>query len=143
MTLSSTQAAPPAGTVERGERAPDIDVRRALALGAAAEVWSQWAQAKRWNWAWLVVAGCAIVHVFDGETGALIPGPTGDFLAFPSSATGGVRVASADANGAGIADIIISKQRNGPTGDVHLTFLGEYTKFENYLPDAYGAGSFG
>ena len=43
----------------------------------------------------------------------------------------------------GIADIIISKQRNGPTGDVHLTFLGEYTKFENYLPDAYGAGSFG
>ena len=31
----------------------------------------------------------------------------------------------------GIADIIIAKQRNGPTGDVHLTFMGEYTKFEN------------
>ncbi len=43
----------------------------------------------------------------------------------------------------GIADIIIAKQRNGPIGDVHLTFLGEYTKFENYLPDAYGAGPFG
>ena len=43
----------------------------------------------------------------------------------------------------GIADIIISKQRNGPIGDVQLTFLGEYTKFENYLPDAYGSGPFG
>ena len=43
----------------------------------------------------------------------------------------------------GIADVIIAKQRNGPIGDVHLTFLGEYTKFENYLPDAYGSGAFG
>ena len=31
----------------------------------------------------------------------------------------------------GIADIIIAKQRNGPTGEVHLTFLGKYTRFEN------------
>jgi replicative DNA helicase len=31
----------------------------------------------------------------------------------------------------GIADIIITKQRNGPTGEVHLTFLGKYTRFEN------------
>lgn len=38
----------------------------------------------------------------------------------------------------GIADIIIAKQRNGPTGEVHLTFLGEFTKFENLAHDAYG-----
>jgi len=37
----------------------------------------------------------------------------------------------------GIADIIIAKQRNGPTGDVQLTFLGQYTKFENYAPESY------
>jgi len=32
----------------------------------------------------------------------------------------------------GIAEIIIGKQRNGPIGTVKLTFLGEYTRFENY-----------
>ena len=32
----------------------------------------------------------------------------------------------------GIADIKIAKQRNGPTGDFQLTFIGRYTKFENY-----------
>jgi len=32
----------------------------------------------------------------------------------------------------GIAEIIILKQRNGPIGTVKLTFLGEYTRFENY-----------
>tara|TARA_A100001015_G_scaffold308280_1_gene405652 strand:- start:11524 stop:12228 length:705 start_codon:yes stop_codon:yes gene_type:complete len=32
----------------------------------------------------------------------------------------------------GIAEIIISKQRNGPTGTIKLTFLGKYTRFENY-----------
>jgi replicative DNA helicase len=34
----------------------------------------------------------------------------------------------------GKADIIISKQRNGPTGDVKLTFLHEFTKFVPYSP---------
>lgn len=33
----------------------------------------------------------------------------------------------------GTAEIIIGKQRNGPIGRVRLTFLGQYTKFENYI----------
>jgi replicative DNA helicase len=40
----------------------------------------------------------------------------------------------------GIADIIIAKQRNGPVGDFRLTFLGEFTKFENLVAEAYGEG---
>ena len=32
----------------------------------------------------------------------------------------------------GKAEIIIAKQRNGPTGSVTLTFLGRHTRFENY-----------
>src|SRR4029077_721981 len=32
----------------------------------------------------------------------------------------------------GKAEIIIGKQRNGPIGAVNLTFIGEYTRFENY-----------
>jgi replicative DNA helicase len=32
----------------------------------------------------------------------------------------------------GVAEIIILKQRNGPIGTIKLTFLGEYTRFENY-----------
>jgi replicative DNA helicase len=40
----------------------------------------------------------------------------------------------------GLAEIIIGKQRNGPTDTVKLAFLGHYTKFENYAPDAYMGG---
>jgi len=36
----------------------------------------------------------------------------------------------------GIADIIIAKQRNGEIGEVQLTFLGKYTKFENFAPES-------
>ena len=31
----------------------------------------------------------------------------------------------------GKAEIIIAKQRNGPTGSVHLAYLADYTRFEN------------
>ncbi len=37
----------------------------------------------------------------------------------------------------GTADIVIAKQRNGPIGDFALTFVGRYTKFENWVPDTY------
>lgn len=34
----------------------------------------------------------------------------------------------------GIAEVIIAKHRNGPTGTVQLTFIKEFTKFENCEP---------
>ncbi|MCJ7616517.1 MAG: replicative DNA helicase, partial [Desulfobacterales bacterium] len=37
----------------------------------------------------------------------------------------------------GVAEIIIGKQRNGPIGKINLTFLGQYTKFENYASPSY------
>jgi replicative DNA helicase len=36
----------------------------------------------------------------------------------------------------GKATLILAKQRNGPVGDVPLTFLKEYTRFENRARDA-------
>ena len=43
-----------------------------------------------------------------------------------------------DSQDKGTAEIIIGKQRNGPTGKVKLTFLGEYTRFENYINTGHG-----
>jgi len=35
----------------------------------------------------------------------------------------------------GKAEIIIRKQRNGPTGTNKLYFLGQFTKFKNFSPE--------
>jgi len=37
-----------------------------------------------------------------------------------------------DTQDKGTAEAIIGKHRNGPVGTVRMTFLGEYTRFENY-----------
>ncbi len=42
----------------------------------------------------------------------------------------------------GVADISIAKQRNGPIGDFPLTFVGRFTKFENWVPDTYADEAF-
>ena len=49
-------------------------------------------------------------------------------------------VYSKDPADEGIAEIIVAKQRNGPIGDVKLTFVGEHTRFENYANPGYEAG---
>ena len=38
---------------------------------------------------------------------------------------------------AGVAELIIGKQRNGPTGVVRLAFLKEFTRFENLWSEGY------
>ncbi len=43
-----------------------------------------------------------------------------------------------------MADIILAKHRNGPTGDIRLTFQGQFTRFRNFVPEIpmpYGPGS--
>ncbi len=47
-------------------------------------------------------------------------------------------VYNSDSPRKGIADIHIAKQRNGPIGEFPLTFLGRFTKFENYAPEVEG-----
>ena len=38
------------------------------------------------------------------------------------------------------AELIISKQRNGPTGTIPLTFFAEFTRFENRAEDEVSFG---
>jgi replicative DNA helicase len=40
----------------------------------------------------------------------------------------------------GVAELLLSKQRNGPTGKIQLVFLHQLTKFENRLADLDGQG---
>jgi len=40
----------------------------------------------------------------------------------------------------GIAEIDLVKHRNGEIGTFVLTFQGQFTRFANYVPDAYGDG---
>ncbi len=42
----------------------------------------------------------------------------------------------------GTAEIIIGKQRNGPIGTLRLTFLGQYTRFENFMGNVYSDEGF-
>ncbi len=48
-----------------------------------------------------------------------------------------------DANLHGKAELILAKQRNGPTGTVKLAFLHEFTKFENLLEEMDDGGGGG
>jgi replicative DNA helicase len=38
---------------------------------------------------------------------------------------------NAPADSQGVAELIVGKQRNGPTGVVKLAFIREFTRFEN------------
>jgi len=38
----------------------------------------------------------------------------------------------------GVAELIVGKQRNGPTGTVKLAFIREFTRFENLAPMGQG-----
>ena len=39
----------------------------------------------------------------------------------------------------GLAEVIIAKQRSGPTGTIKLKFFGEYTRFDNLARDSVGS----
>jgi replicative DNA helicase len=44
-----------------------------------------------------------------------------------------------DSGDKGLAEVIIGKQRNGPTGVCKLKFFGEYTRFDNLARDSVGS----
>ena len=46
----------------------------------------------------------------------------------------------ADSPDEGVAEVLISKQRNGPTGTVRLAFRREYTRFENLVEEEEDGG---
>jgi replicative DNA helicase len=41
-----------------------------------------------------------------------------------------------DSKEPGVAEIIVAKQRNGPTDTARLTYLKEFTRFENYMAES-------
>ena len=43
----------------------------------------------------------------------------------------------------GLAELIIAKQRNGPTGRVKLAFINKFAKFENLADDFDDGGDGG
>ncbi len=47
-----------------------------------------------------------------------------------------------DSDQKGVAEIIVGKHRNGPLDTVRLTFIGEYTRFENHAGFEVPDGSF-
>ncbi len=47
-----------------------------------------------------------------------------------------------DPESKGKAEIIIAKQRNGPTGSVHLAYLADYTRFENLASGGGDSGGY-
>jgi hypothetical protein len=53
------------------------------------------------------------VRVFDGRTGAQIPGPLGSFFAFAPAFGGGVNVAAGDIDGDGYEDVIVAAGAGG------------------------------
>jgi replicative DNA helicase len=44
-----------------------------------------------------------------------------------------------DSTDKGLAEVIIAKQRSGPTGTIKLKFFGEYTRFDNLARDSVGS----
>ncbi len=53
-----------------------------------------------------------------------------------------IKTEAGDIDSMGIAEIIIGKQRNGPIGEVYLTFQKEYAGFLNYSPRELDPASF-
>jgi replicative DNA helicase len=41
-----------------------------------------------------------------------------------------------DSKEPGVAEVIVAKQRNGPTDTAKLTYLSQFTRFENYAPES-------
>lgn len=41
----------------------------------------------------------------------------------------------------GSGEILIRKQRNGPIGEIRVSFLGHFTRFEDYTPEVYSSGN--